>query len=154
MTPQPGRSYRSTVAKSEQQQQPQPQQASSAAANNTTLNTAQLSQRARVLDTAVEQLQQNGTQLTDRIDKLSVTLELLPPLLETTLNDALSDTDSQGRRQHTEGPAGQHLYSAGWPFYCCTCTAQGLRQGICRAGPHSANSALHLEFRFGVVHPL
>ena len=55
------RSYRNTVAMSEQQQQPQPQQASSAAAN-ATLNTAELSQRARELDTAVEQLQENGIQ--------------------------------------------------------------------------------------------
>ena len=72
----------------------EPQQASSSAAT-TTLNTAQLSQRARVLDTVVEQLQQHSAQTTDRIDQLYITLEQLTPLLETTLDDALSETASK-----------------------------------------------------------
>ena len=70
---------------SEQSQQAQPPQAQSAAANNTTLNTAQLSQRDRVLDTAVEHLQQSSARTTDRIDQLVVTVEGINPLLERVL---------------------------------------------------------------------
>ena len=65
---------------SEQSQQAQPPQAQSAAANNTTLNTAQLNQRARVLDTAVEHLQQSSALTTDRIDQLVGTVEGITPL--------------------------------------------------------------------------
>ena len=80
---------------SEQSQQAQPPQAQSAAANNTTLNTAQLSQRARVLDTAVEHLQQSSARTTDRIDQLVVTVEGITPLLERVLDEALGETASR-----------------------------------------------------------